>query len=176
MALDERATSTRRHRFPLARVAAAITLLSWVIQGVQRSGPTTVPQAPPPEAAPVWSTDVNLGAAPPPPGGRVVTGKLLEGQKPARGGTCGFEDQVAIGAGCWLTLEKKPKPPPIRCGDYFEHAGKCYVPVKANPRLPTSIPQPPPVRCGDRFEFDGDCLVPINGGPKLPASSIQEQP
>ena len=147
MSTDARATRTRRSSFPLARVAAAITIASWVIQGVQRQAPSTLPppppEAPPADPAPVWSTDLNLGAAPPPPGGRVVTGKLLDGQKPARGGTCGFEDQVAIGAGCWLALEKKPKPPPIRCGDYFEYAGKCYVPVKANPKLPTSIQERP---------------------------------
>lgn len=144
MASDERVTKLRRSRFPLARVAAVITIASWVVQGVQRQAPSGVPPPPSPaDPAPVWSSDVNLGAAPPPPGGRVVTGKLLEGQKPARGGTCGFEDQVAIGQGCWLALEKKPKPPPIRCGDYFEHAGKCYVPVKANPRLPTSIQERP---------------------------------
>lgn len=147
MPTAERTTRTRRSSFPLARVAAVITIASWVIQGVQRPSPSTVPptapETPPADPAPVWSTDLNLGAAPPPPGGRVVTGKLLEGQKPARGGSCGFGDQVAIGAGCWLELAKKPSPPPVRCGDYFEYNGKCYIPIKAAPKLPTSIQEKP---------------------------------
>lgn len=131
----------RRARFPLARVAAAITLLSWVIQGVQRSTSPEVVPPPPTDAAPSWATDVTQNVGPPPAGGRVVTGKLLDGQKPARGGQCGGGDQVAIGAGCWLQLAKMPSPPPIRCEDYFEHNGKCYIPVKAEPKLPTSITQ-----------------------------------
>lgn len=148
MSTDARAPRIRRSSFPLARVAAVITIASWVIQGVQRQAPSTMPptapETPPADPAPVWSTDVNLGAVPPPPGGRVVTGKLLEGQKPAHGGTCGFEDHVAIGQGCWVEVAKKPKPPPIRCGEsFFEHAGKCYIPVKANPKLPTSIQEKP---------------------------------
>lgn len=146
MASDERATRIRRSRFPLAQVAAVITISSWVIQGVQRSAPSGVPQTPPPvpvalpsEAVPIWSSDVTQNVGPPPSGGRVVTGKLLDGQKAARGGTCGHEDQVAIGRGCWMVMKKQPKPPPIRCGDLFEYNGECYIPVKAEPKLPTSI-------------------------------------
>lgn len=148
MPTAERTTRTRRSSFPLARVAAAITIASWVIQGVQRQAPSTVaptpPEAmPPTDSAPIWSTDINLNVGPPPQGGRVVTGKLLSGQKPARGGTCGHEDQIAIGQGCWMVMKKAPKPPPIRCGDFFEYNGECYIPVKAEPKLPTSIQERP---------------------------------
>ena len=95
----------------------------------------------PADVVPIWSTDINQNMGSGPPGGRVVTGKLLDGQKPVRGGTCGHKDQVAIGAGCWLALKKKPLPPPIRCEDFFEYNGECFVPVKAEPKLPTSIQQ-----------------------------------
>lgn len=144
MPTAERTTRTRRSSFPLARVAAAITIASWVIQGVQRQAPSTVaPTAPPSEEAPSWATDITQNVGPPPQGGRVVTGRLLNGQKPARNGQCGGGDQVAIGAGCWLALKKKPKPPPIRCEDYFEYNGECYIPIKAEPKLPTSIQEKP---------------------------------
>lgn len=151
MPTAERATRTRRSSFPLARVAAAITIASWVVQGVQRQAPSTMPPPPgkpapeavPLEEAPSWATDITQNVGPPPLGGRVVTGRLLNGQKPARNGQCGGGQQVAIGAGCWLALEMKPKPPPVRCEDYFEYNGKCYIPIKAEPKLPTSIQEKP---------------------------------
>ena len=141
MSSPARTMTPRRARFPLARVAAAVTLLSWVIQGVQRSTSPEVVPPPPTDVVPSWATDINQNVGSAPEGGRVVTGKLLDGQKPARGGTCGTEDQVAIGKGCWVLLDKRPKPPPLRCGDYFEYASRCYIPVKAEPKLPTSITQ-----------------------------------
>lgn len=131
----------RRSSFPLARTAAAVTLLSWLLAGLPRlRSPASTPAAVPEEVPPTWATDINQDASPVPEGGRVVTGKLLAGQKRARGGTCGQEDQVAIGPGCWLALEKKPKPPPARCGDFYEHGGRCFVPV-LEVKVPNTIVQ-----------------------------------
>lgn len=131
----------RRFRFPLARAAAAITLVSWLVQGLHRGHPAPSVGAPASEVPPTWATDINQDATPAPEGGRVVTGKLLTGQKRVKGGTCNQEDQVPIGQGCWLALEKRPKPPPVRCGDFYEHAGRCFVPVLEAPRTPNSIVQ-----------------------------------
>ncbi len=136
-----RPSKTRRSGFPLARTATAITLLSWLVAGLPRVRPVPPPVPYVPEdVPPTWATDINQDASPVPEGGRVVTGKLLVGQKRAKGGTCNTDEQVAIGPGCWVEVAKKPLPPPVRCGSFYEHAGKCYLPVLET-RVPNTIVQ-----------------------------------
>ena len=42
--------------------------------------------------------------------------------------------QVEINGGCWVELAMRAP-----CGQTTEHAGKCYLPAKAAPRLPQSL-------------------------------------
>ncbi len=42
--------------------------------------------------------------------------------------------QVEINGGCWFEMVGRPP-----CGQLYEHAGKCYVPVREMPRPPTSV-------------------------------------
>ncbi|WP_434379948.1 hypothetical protein [Melittangium boletus] len=43
-------------------------------------------------------------------------------------------EQEEINGGCWSEMRMKPP-----CGQFYEHAGKCYVPVRETPRPPTSV-------------------------------------
>lgn len=129
-----------RSALTTVRLVAFLTLLAWVIQPAQLyyASPTPALTAEAPEVPPSWISDIAADATPSPPGGRVVTGMLLTGQKPAKGGECNHEDQTAIGKGCWVELAKKPKPPPILCGDYYEHKGHCFAPV-LQAKVPNTI-------------------------------------
>ncbi|WP_434391141.1 hypothetical protein [Melittangium boletus] len=42
--------------------------------------------------------------------------------------------QVEFNGGCWIEVMGKPP-----CGQFYEHAGKCYVPMRETPRPPTSV-------------------------------------
>lgn len=85
----------------------------------------------PPE---VWATD---GAADAGPVARPMPGKPFEGQKrPPCDKALG---QVEIVGACWLALEVRPSQVPGCGADYFEHDGKCYLPVKQAKRPPTSV-------------------------------------
>ncbi|MBM7119414.1 hypothetical protein [Archangium primigenium] len=42
--------------------------------------------------------------------------------------------EVEIQGGCWVELSRRPP-----CGKTTEHAGKCYLPSKAEPRPPQSL-------------------------------------
>ena len=42
--------------------------------------------------------------------------------------------EVEINGGCWVRVDKG-----LPCGQFYEHAGKCYVPVREAPRPPTSV-------------------------------------
>ncbi|MBM7117784.1 hypothetical protein [Archangium primigenium] len=39
-----------------------------------------------------------------------------------------------INGGCWSRMERRPP-----CGQFYEHQGRCYVPVRESPRPPTSV-------------------------------------
>ena len=42
--------------------------------------------------------------------------------------------QVEINGGCWMeVIESLP------CGQFYEHQGRCYVPVRETPKPPTSV-------------------------------------
>ncbi|WP_434391481.1 hypothetical protein [Melittangium boletus] len=44
------------------------------------------------------------------------------------------DGQVEINGGCWSRMEQRPP-----CGQFYEHQGRCYVPVRETPRPPTSV-------------------------------------
>jgi hypothetical protein len=39
-----------------------------------------------------------------------------------------------INGGCWSRMERRPP-----CGQFYEHKGRCYVPVRETPKPPTSV-------------------------------------
>ena len=43
-------------------------------------------------------------------------------------------DEVEINGACWVNLNKR-----LPCGQFWEHDGKCYVPVRETPKPPTSV-------------------------------------
>lgn len=96
-----------------------------------RSAPPASEEAPPA----IWATD---GAAEDAgPIARPMPGKPFEGQKKP---PCNKKlGQVALNGGCWLALEVRPSEVPGCGADYFEHGGKCYLPVQQATRPPTSV-------------------------------------
>ena len=42
--------------------------------------------------------------------------------------------QVEINGGCWMEVVET-----LPCGQFYEHKGRCYVPVRETPRPPTSV-------------------------------------
>jgi len=42
--------------------------------------------------------------------------------------------QQEINGGCWSPMEQRPP-----CDQFYEHQGRCYVPVREMPKRPTSI-------------------------------------
>ena len=42
--------------------------------------------------------------------------------------------EVEINGGCWSEMSRRAP-----CGQFYEHEGRCYVPVRETPRPPTSV-------------------------------------
>ncbi|ATB40729.1 hypothetical protein CYFUS_006185 [Cystobacter fuscus] len=115
---------------PRALEALAVGIALW---GVLSLPPKPIRVAPsrerpmPEDIATDWLTrDGGAVAVPMPP-------KRLERQQappctPPPGG------QVEINGGCWSRMEQRPP-----CGQFYEHQGQCYVPVRETPRSPTSV-------------------------------------
>ena len=61
---------------------------------------------------------------------RKMPGVKMKGQQ---GAPCD-STQFFLSEACWDRLEKMPP-----CGEYFEHEGRCYVPVVEKKRPPTSV-------------------------------------
>jgi hypothetical protein len=61
---------------------------------------------------------------------RKMPGVKMKGQQ---GPPCD-STQVLLSEACWDELKKVPP-----CGEYFEHEGRCYVPVVEKKRPPTSV-------------------------------------
>ncbi len=104
--------------------------VTFVVARVERSGAS----APPPtlllleEPSTDWLTrDGGGGVAVPMPSRR-----LDKQQAPP----CAPEPpgEVDINGGCWMGVVRRPP-----CGQFYEHGGRCYVPVRESPRPPTSV-------------------------------------
>lgn len=112
-------------------VCSAGAVGGW-LQATRADVAATAPEAPPA----VWASDgADMGDA----GtiARPMPSAPFEGQKKP---PCNKHlGQVEANGACWLALEVKPSEVP-GCGpDYFEHGGKCYLPVRQAKRLPTSV-------------------------------------
>lgn len=117
--------------FPVARLGAALALLSWATQREERrEGP--VPSELPEDVVPIWATDVTADGGAPPAGGRKVPLEPMKGQKTP---PCGDPLIVVLGGGCWVELSARAP-----CGpNFWEHGGKCYLPMQKAAPVPTSI-------------------------------------
>lgn len=125
-----------RHERRVRRAVAALAVVFLVGAGI--AGCLTRPRnhesAELPESPPeIWATDGEQSSA---PVARPMPAKPFEGQKRP---PCTKVAQVELNGGCWVALEVRPNQVP-GCGpDYFEHGGKCYLPVRQAPKVPTSI-------------------------------------
>lgn len=83
---------------------------------------------------PVWTVDLSLGddsriLAPP---GSLVPTEPLRGQKRP---PCRPDAEHSINGGCWVGTDRVPPCP----GGFYGYGAKCFMPVLAPQRLPTSM-------------------------------------
>jgi hypothetical protein len=120
--------------FPIARVTAVLSLAAWLLQRSGHRAELGQQLAPLPavEHVPLWVTDVSPDAGPAPVGGRKIPLTPVSGQaKPP----CTTPRAQAINGGCWVEIAGGAP-----CEDtYWEHGGKCYIPVQTKKPIPTSI-------------------------------------
>jgi hypothetical protein len=103
--------------------------------GARTVFPPVLPPAPVPLPVPPleWTTDGRTG----PPS--ALAGLPAPGPNQKRAGTCTDGVEEEINGGCWLATDKEPPCPRARGGwVFFEHDGKCWVPVARAAPVPTT--------------------------------------
>lgn len=123
---------SRAPLFPAFRAAAIVISGGLVVLALRR--PPAPPAQPPADVkAPVpalWATDIAQGTL-----GEGLFGeaaRVFPGQKKP---PCVRGVEVDFAGGCWIPHEARPPCPP----GLYEGVGRCLVPVKAEPRPPTSL-------------------------------------
>jgi hypothetical protein len=116
---------------PRALGALAASLVLWAVFAphprVIHEEPT-FEEVTPEDAPKDWLTrDEGTIAVPMPP-------KRLERQQAPPCDPAPSSGELAINGGCWSRMERRPP-----CAQFYEHEGRCYVPVREMPRPPTSV-------------------------------------
>jgi hypothetical protein len=125
------------HRIPLFPIFRVVLVLaSGAFLVLATSGkPSPAVACAPAASAPIpalWATDIAMGTL-----GEGLFGEAVRPFPGQKRPPCVRGVEVDWAGACWIPHEVRPPCPP----GLYEGAGRCLVPVKAEPRPPTSVHQ-----------------------------------